>query len=136
MNEESGTGRNDLADILSRAQRNRLVVQDYRPLPDSLEWQLGQHHYQRKGNKGFVTGSRDARRCQDRHCIIPAFAPWPGGHMPVLPGRRSTVEMGILPPVCPRGDSRQFRHATEVGGGCYHRVQYGTISKQRRCLVR
>jgi hypothetical protein len=58
MDTENNSVLSDLTDILSRTQRNRPLVQDYRPLPDSLEWRLGQHYYQRMGNKGFVTGSK------------------------------------------------------------------------------
>ena len=52
----------------------------------------------------------------------------------MLPGRRSSSRLGILPPVCPRASSKRSRHASEVGGRCSRRVQYGTIGKQLRCL--
>jgi hypothetical protein len=50
MHRENGIPR----EILSRTQQNRVVVQDFRPLAESLEWKLGQHDYQRRGNRGFV----------------------------------------------------------------------------------
>lgn len=58
MASENGRGNDGLSEILARTQQNRLVVQDYRPLADSLEWQLGQHSYQRRGNKGFVADDK------------------------------------------------------------------------------
>jgi len=55
MNVATQTGTEALSDILARTQKNRVVIQDFRPLPDSLEWKVGQHYYQERGNKGFIT---------------------------------------------------------------------------------
>jgi tetratricopeptide (TPR) repeat protein len=57
MKIETHSGAEHFTDILTRTQQNRLIVQDYRPLPESLEWRLGQHYYQRRGNKGFISDS-------------------------------------------------------------------------------
>jgi tetratricopeptide (TPR) repeat protein len=40
--------------ILARAQTNRLVLQDYCPLAESLEWQLGQLYWQERGSQAFL----------------------------------------------------------------------------------
>jgi hypothetical protein len=42
------------SDVLAKARENRFVVQDFRPLRDSVEWRLGQHYYQERGSKGFI----------------------------------------------------------------------------------
>src|SRR4051812_15118477 len=42
-------------EILSRAQSGREVVQDFCPLADSLEWQLGQEYLRDRGNKAFIS---------------------------------------------------------------------------------
>jgi hypothetical protein len=46
-----------ISSILSHTQRNRVLLQDFRPLRESLEWQLGQHYYLESGNKGFIADS-------------------------------------------------------------------------------
>ena len=67
--------------------------------------------------------------------MIRAFALGRADTCPYFPGpvngRDGDSTAGL-----PRGESRRFRHATEVGGGCYRRAQYGWIGKQRRCPVR
>src|SRR5262249_39404839 len=42
-------------EVLSRAQSGREVVQDFCPLADSLEWQLGQEYLRDRGNKAFLS---------------------------------------------------------------------------------
>src|SRR6266478_6442315 len=41
--------------ILSNAQSSRLVVQDFVPLAQSLEWELGQQYLRDRGNKAFIS---------------------------------------------------------------------------------
>ena len=41
--------------ILSKAQSGRTVVQEFCPLADSLEWQLGQDYLRDRGNKAFLS---------------------------------------------------------------------------------
>jgi tetratricopeptide (TPR) repeat protein len=41
--------------ILAKAQSGRDVVQDFVPLADSLEWQLGQEYLRQRGNKAFLS---------------------------------------------------------------------------------
>jgi tetratricopeptide (TPR) repeat protein len=55
MKAEAGRGIRTLPDLLAKAQKNRVVIQEFRPLADSLEWQLGQHYFQERGNKGFIS---------------------------------------------------------------------------------
>jgi tetratricopeptide (TPR) repeat protein len=43
-----------IADSLARAQDSRPVVQDYCPLPQSVEWQLGQRYLREHGSKAFL----------------------------------------------------------------------------------
>ncbi len=45
----------DAEQILSKAQSGRAVVQDFCPLADSLEWQLGQEYLRDRGNKAFIS---------------------------------------------------------------------------------
>ena len=87
------------------------------------------------GREARRDARKDARKMPGQASHHPGVGAWPGGHMPVLPGSRSLVKMGILPPVCPPGGSSRSRHATELGGRRSRRVQYRTIGKQRRCLV-
>src|SRR6185295_19341451 len=41
--------------ILAKAQSSRAVIQDFVPLADSLEWQLGQEYLRQRGNKAFLS---------------------------------------------------------------------------------
>src|SRR5438045_8748927 len=42
-------------EILARSQAGREVVQDFVPLADSLEWNLGQEYLRQRGNKAFLS---------------------------------------------------------------------------------
>src|SRR5947208_1294463 len=42
-------------DILASAQASRSVIQDFCPLADSLEWDLGQEYLRQRGNKAFIS---------------------------------------------------------------------------------
>jgi tetratricopeptide (TPR) repeat protein len=44
--------------ILAHAQAGRAVIQDFVPLADSLEWQLGQEYLRLRGNKAFLSDAR------------------------------------------------------------------------------
>src|SRR6266852_4021684 len=41
-------------DVLSQARADRAIIQDFVPLADSLEWQLGQEYLRQRGNKAFL----------------------------------------------------------------------------------
>src|ERR1700691_2977034 len=41
--------------ILAKAQSGRAVIQDFVPLADSLEWNLGQEYLRQRGNKAFLS---------------------------------------------------------------------------------
>ena len=41
--------------VLSHAQSGREVIQDFVPLADSLEWELGQQYLRERGNKAFIS---------------------------------------------------------------------------------
>src|SRR5437762_486265 len=41
--------------ILAKAQSNRPVIQDFVPLAESLEWNLGQEYLRQRGNKAFLS---------------------------------------------------------------------------------
>ena len=43
------------ADILADAQAQRTVLQDFVPLAESLEWELGQEYLRQRGNKAFIS---------------------------------------------------------------------------------
>src|SRR5689334_24868250 len=43
------------ADILADAQAQRVVLQDFCPLAESLEWELGQEYLRERGNKAFIS---------------------------------------------------------------------------------
>ncbi len=43
--------------VLSQCQTGREVVQDFVPLPESLEWDLGQQYLKDRGNKSFISDS-------------------------------------------------------------------------------
>jgi hypothetical protein len=40
--------------ILAQAQEGRLVIEDFVPLADSLEWELGQQYWRERGSKAFI----------------------------------------------------------------------------------
>jgi Tfp pilus assembly protein PilF len=40
--------------VLECARADRIVVQDFCPLADSIEWELGQQFYANRGNKAFI----------------------------------------------------------------------------------
>ena len=66
--------------------------------------------------------------------MIRAFALGRADTCPYFPapvnGRDGDSTAGL-----PRGESRRFRHASEVGGGCARRVNTGSIGELCRCLV-
>jgi hypothetical protein len=41
-------------DVLDQAQSGRLVLQDFRPLAESLEWELGQEYLRQRGSLAFI----------------------------------------------------------------------------------
>src|ERR1700676_990533 len=41
--------------VLTRARSGREVVQDFVPLAESLEWELGQQYLKERGNKAFIS---------------------------------------------------------------------------------
>jgi hypothetical protein len=41
--------------IVTRACADRIVIEDFCPLADSIEWQLGQRYWQERGNKAFLS---------------------------------------------------------------------------------
>ena len=41
--------------VLAGAQSSRDIVQDFCPLPESLEWELGQQYLRERGNKAFIS---------------------------------------------------------------------------------
>ena len=43
--------------ILTNAQDSRPVVQDFVPLAESMEWELGQQYFRERGNKVFISDS-------------------------------------------------------------------------------
>src|SRR5436190_5651585 len=43
--------------VLTQAQSSRQIVQDFVPLAQSLEWDLGQQYLRQRGNKAFISDS-------------------------------------------------------------------------------
>src|SRR3954451_14258777 len=41
--------------VLAQAQSSREVIQDFVPLAESLEWDLGQQYLRDRGNKAFIS---------------------------------------------------------------------------------
>src|ERR1700720_5056857 len=41
--------------VLASAQASRELVQDFCPLAESLEWELGQQYLRERGNKAFIS---------------------------------------------------------------------------------
>src|ERR1700733_1045990 len=41
--------------VLASAQASRDIVQDFCPLAESLEWELGQQYLRERGNKAFIS---------------------------------------------------------------------------------
>jgi hypothetical protein len=41
--------------VLTQSQSSREVIQEFVPLADSLEWNLGQHYLKDRGNKAFIS---------------------------------------------------------------------------------
>src|SRR5262245_33932262 len=46
------------ADILADAQAQRVVLQDFVPMAESLEWELGQEYLRQRGNQAFISDTR------------------------------------------------------------------------------
>ena len=42
------------SDFLSRVALNRVLIQDFVPLCDSIQWRLGQEYWRRKGSSAFI----------------------------------------------------------------------------------
>src|ERR1700722_8762199 len=49
------TAVNPAQSILSEAQQQRFVIEDFRPLSDSLEWDLGQRYLRERGSRAFLS---------------------------------------------------------------------------------
>ena len=45
---------NSAQSILAEAQEQRFVIEDFRPLADSLEWELGQRYLRERGSRAFI----------------------------------------------------------------------------------
>ena len=43
-----------IAQMLAHPTVPRPVIQDYCPLAESLEWELGQQYFRERGNKAFI----------------------------------------------------------------------------------
>src|SRR5436190_7617828 len=43
--------------VLMQAQSSREIIQDFVPLAQSLEWDLGQQYLRQRGNKAFISDS-------------------------------------------------------------------------------
>src|SRR5262249_53911536 len=41
--------------VMATAQAERAVIQDFCPLANSIEWQLGQRYWQERGSRAFVS---------------------------------------------------------------------------------
>ena len=41
--------------VLAHAQSSREFIQEYTPLAESLEWELGQQYFRERGNKAFIS---------------------------------------------------------------------------------
>src|SRR5271169_468085 len=41
--------------VLIQAQSSRPVIQEFVPLAESLEWELGQEYLRQRGNKAFIS---------------------------------------------------------------------------------
>jgi len=51
----ASTNQSSAQAVLAHAQSGREVIQDFCPLADSLEWQLGQQYLRDRGNKAFIS---------------------------------------------------------------------------------
>src|ERR1700689_60316 len=41
--------------ILTEAQEQRFIIEDFRPLADSVEWDLGQRYLRERGSRAFLS---------------------------------------------------------------------------------
>ena len=46
---------NPAESILTEAQEQRFIIEDFRPLAESLEWDLGQRYLPERGSKSFLS---------------------------------------------------------------------------------
>ncbi|MGH8003932.1 MAG: class I SAM-dependent methyltransferase, partial [Limisphaerales bacterium] len=53
------------AAIPAAAQEERFVIQDFRPLAESLDWELGQLFWQESGSRAFLDGGVPFKRTSD-----------------------------------------------------------------------
>lgn len=49
------SGHSPCQQVLAHAQSSREVIQEYCPLAESLEWELGQQYFRERGNKAFIS---------------------------------------------------------------------------------
>ena len=102
-------------DVLAQAQADRAILQDFVPLADSLEWQLGQEYLRQRGNKAFLADAHpvpfvvdnDGARSHNAADILFASLA-PADHSGTLqPGTEGQLQPGGVPrPVRP-----PLRHA-------------------------
>jgi hypothetical protein len=50
-------GHNCPIEILSGAQKQRQLIQDFCPFPESIEWELGQQYFREQGSSAFIKDS-------------------------------------------------------------------------------
>ncbi|HHW76895.1 MAG TPA: hypothetical protein GX399_07665, partial [Xanthomonadaceae bacterium] len=47
--------RGSAIEILASIQNDRLLIQDFRPLAESIEWELGQLYWEERGSRAFIS---------------------------------------------------------------------------------
>src|SRR5262245_29223265 len=128
--------------VLAKSQSDREIVQEYCPLPQSLEWNLGQFYFRERGNKAFLsdaipvpflinndgTLSRNAAKLFFANCSA-------ADQKGALEEQIFVLEIGIGVGLFARFFLDHFREFCEQGGkDYYHRLCYVAADKSERML--
>ncbi len=128
-------------EILAGARAGRLVVQDYRPLPESIEWELGQRYWDQRGSRAFLSdtvpfvinndGSLSHNAAEVLFASL-AAAEQSGRLQPEV----FVLEVGIGLGLFAKFFLDTFRQlCTQHGNDYYERLRYVAVDRSERMLL-
>jgi len=131
--------------LLGQAQSGRSVIQDFVPLAESLEWELGQQYLKERGNKAFISDASPVPFVVNndgtlsRNAAEVLYAGLESGAQGAERGARDEIfvlELGIGVGLFARFFLDHFRELCRKGGKDYYdRLCYVAGDKSERMLT-
>jgi len=82
--------------ILTEAQEQRFIIEDFRPLAESLEWDLGQRYLRERGSKAFLSDTSPVPFVINNDGVLSRQA----GELPIRANRLAVVRLhGRVPDI-------------------------------------